>query len=123
MHNPQQKARFLIICFSILSISLLILPAIGPQSTALAQNEPHAISMHAIPGSEGYFKYGEWLLIWVELENSGQEQKGSIEVRVPGSSGTVVYTAPVDLPTNSRKRVPIYVLPNNFTRAVDLELP
>ncbi|OGO34652.1 MAG: hypothetical protein A2Z16_09465 [Chloroflexi bacterium RBG_16_54_18] len=78
--------------------------------------------MHAIPGSEGYFKYGEWLLIWVELENSGQDQKGSIEVRVPGSSGTVVYTAPVDLPTNSRKRVPIYVLPNNFSREVDVQL-
>ena len=78
--------------------------------------------MQAFAGNEGYFKYGEWLLIWVELENSGQDQVASVEVRVPGSSGTVVYSAPVDLPSNSRKRVPVYVLPNNFSRELDVQL-
>lgn len=86
------------------------------------QSEASPITMRAFPSNEGYFKYGEWLLLWVELENPGPDMQASVEVRVPGSSGSVVYSAPVDLPTNSRKRVLVYVLPNNFSRELVVQL-
>lgn len=72
--------------------------------------------------NEGYFKYGEWLLIWVELNNQGPDLQASLEVRVSGSYGTVVTSTPVELPAGAHKKVPIYVLANNFSRQLEVQL-
>jgi hypothetical protein len=78
--------------------------------------------MDAQAAFDGYFKYGEWLPVWVELENSGPDLKAEVRVRITGSWGATTFAAPAPLPTGSRKRIPVYVLPNNFSHSLQVEL-
>jgi len=103
-------------------IGLALLLVLGGPGAALAQDQTTGLSMSARAAFDGYFKYGEWLPVWVELENNGPDLEAEIQIAVRGSSGEVIYAAPVDLPTVSRKRVSIYVLPNNFSRELKVRL-
>ncbi len=89
---------------------------------AFAQTPPAGLTMSASAAYNGYFKYGEWLPIWVTLENVGRDINA--ELRVSVASGTVGtnFNAPAELPSGSRKRIPLYVLPNNFSRQVEVQL-
>ncbi|RPJ37939.1 MAG: hypothetical protein EHM21_17565, partial [Chloroflexi bacterium] len=89
--------------------------AVSPLS---AQDE--GLQMIATPAFNGNFKYGEWLPVWVDLENQGGDVAGNIRILVSGPQGSLVFEAPVSLPTGSRKRIPIYVLPNNFSRQLEV---
>jgi hypothetical protein len=95
----------------------------SPTSTlpTAAQTGSAGLQMNVYPAMQGYFKYGEWLPIWIELENNGPDLVGEVLARVTGSGGTMVFTAPVELPTVSRKRLALYVLPNNFTKQLEVQ--
>ena len=93
----------------------------GAQSPLGAQS-PIGIEMEASAAYGGHLKYGEWLPVWVYLENSGQDLEVEARVRVTGSSGAVFYARQVSLPSGSRKRVSIYVLPNNFARQLEVQV-
>ncbi len=80
------------------------------------------IQLNATPAFQGQFKYGEWLPVWVEITNSGPDVKAEIRIPVSGGSGTMVFTAPVELPAGAHKRLLVYILPNNFTRQLSIEL-
>jgi len=71
---------------------------------------------------DGYFKYGEWLPVWVELRNDGPDLDAEVRVRVPGDWGATTFASPVSLPAGSHKLIPVYVLPNNFTHVLEVEL-
>ena len=58
--------------------------------------------MNAEAAFEGHFKYGEWLPIWVELENNGPDRLAEIRAPVSTTNGLQIYTVPVDLPAGSR---------------------
>lgn len=100
-------------------LSLVLLLAIF--TPALAQSTTPVLEMQAEAAYEGNFKYGEWVLVWVTLENSGADISGEVIIRVTGSGGTMAYASPVELPGGARKRLPIYVLPNNFTRLLNVQ--
>ena len=97
---------------------LLTLLTVNPTQA----QEPTDLIMEGIPAFEGHFKSGEWLPIWVELENNGPDIDGEIHVRKTLGQGVATYAVPVALPTGSRKRVPVYVLPSSYSRQLELEL-
>ena len=99
------------------AITLLVLPL----SSAAAQTTPGTISMEITPAFEGHFKYGEWLPLWVELENNGADVNGELQVSIAGNN-SLQYVVPVELPAGARKRLPVYVLPNNFSRQLLVSL-
>lgn len=99
----------------LLAAGLLPLPR-----PAVAQS--YAVQMTVTPAYSGYFKYGDWLPLWVELSNQGGDLEGAVRVQVPGSQGSLVFEAPVSLPAGARKLLPVYVLPNNFSRELDVRL-
>ena len=78
--------------------------------------------MTVYPAFQGHFKYGEWLTLLVELENNGPDLQAELRVPITSANGTIYYSTPVELPQSSRKLVPIYVLPNNFSRQLVVEL-
>lgn len=80
------------------------------------------VQLTAAPGYQGYFKYGEWLPIWIEIENKDRDIVADVRVQITGSSGITTFTTPVSLPSGSRKRFPLYVLPNNFSRELQVDL-
>jgi hypothetical protein len=95
---------------------------LGPVPVASAQEPPAGLNMEAIAAFGGHCKYGEWLPVWAYLQNNGPDLNAEVRVRVTGSFGTTTFAARVSLPTGSRKRVPVYVLPNNFSRALEVQL-
>ncbi|HEX7555055.1 MAG TPA: hypothetical protein VF338_00415, partial [Leptolinea sp.] len=70
----------------------------------------------------GYFKYGEWLPIQVEIENTSVDIEAVLRVRVENNNGSIIFATPVSLPSGAHKLVPLYVMPNNFSRVLDVQL-
>lgn len=99
---------------------LALVPIWGPP--VAARTQPAGLKMTASAAFDGLFKYGEWLPISVELENSGPDLEAEIQVRLVGGGGTSIFAANASLPTGSRKRIPLYVLPNNFTHELQVSL-
>ncbi len=120
--NVKPAFRLTNFCLALLVISFIS----ALTSAALAQTpDPEFqewISMDATPAFEGHFKYGEWLPVLIQLENSGPDTHAVIQIPILGSGGTIVYSSPVELPAGARKRVTVYVLPNNFTRQLGVDL-
>ncbi|MBN1583483.1 MAG: hypothetical protein JXA89_22430 [Anaerolineae bacterium] len=83
---------------------------------------PAGLTMEATAAFGGYFKYGEWLPVWVLLENTGGDLEAEIQVRVTGGYYVSTFATSISLPSGSRKQVPIYVLPNNFSRQLEVRL-
>ena len=81
-----------------------------------------SIELTATPSFEGVFKYGEWVPLWVEIANNGPDRQATVQVRVVGNNGSMVFRLPVELPTVSRKRLPLYIIANNFSRSLDVEV-
>jgi hypothetical protein len=88
--------------------------------TASAQSA--GLTMTATTAFDGYTKYGEWLPVWIDLKNIGADVHGEVRISIQSSQGTLVFAAPVELPAGSHKRFPIYVLPNNFSRELVIQL-
>jgi hypothetical protein len=110
----------------LLFTGLVFLPGIARRD-AYAQTETPlpfqtGISMQAQAAYDGYFKYGEWLPIWVELENNGPDRLAELRAPISTSAGLQVFTLPVELPAGARKRLVLYVLPNNFSRQIEVSL-
>jgi hypothetical protein len=108
------------IVFGGVSALLLALAVLGPLPLA-AQGES-GLRIEAVAAYEGRFKYGEWLPVWISLENAGRDLEAQVEVLVKGRSGATTYAAPVSLPSGARKRLSVYVLPNNFSRELQVQV-
>lgn len=109
----------------IVALVLLVMSAgnlVAPAWSAAPPSVPPGLKMEAEAAFAGHFKHGEWLPVWVDLENSGPDLEAEARVRVTGNWGATTYAAPALLPTGSRKRIPVYVLPNNFSHMLEVEL-
>jgi hypothetical protein len=98
----------------LLIFSLNLLPL------SIAQAQTSGVTMAVTSATDGYFKYGEWLPLWIQLENNGSDVEVELQVRVPTSQGTSVFAAPASLASGARKRVPLYVLPNNYSHELEV---
>lgn len=87
---------------------------VGP---ALAQDAPSDLTLTVTAGYDGYYKEGaSWIPIVVTVANDGPPIEGELRVVTGGSAGNrVVYSSPVSLPTQSNKRVPLYVYVQGIT--------
>ncbi len=111
------KSSFVILLALILALAAGVF---HPGSEVNAQSSaPH---MTVTAAYSGYFKYGEWLPVWVELENQGADLDGEVRVEVTSSQGMIVYSVPISLPSGSHKLTVVYVLPNNFSRELVVKL-
>jgi hypothetical protein len=115
--------------FSNLLMALTLLTwGAGPAAAASADGAaadgelPPGLKMTSEAALDGYVKFGEWLAVWVELENSGPDLEAQIRVRITSGGGATIFGAPASLPAGSRKRIPLYVLPNNFTHELEVQL-
>ncbi len=103
--------------FVILLTALCLMAALPVHAQTAA-----GVQMKASAAYGGNYKYGEWLPVWVELENQGRDLTAEVRVQVPGSGRTTTFVAPVSLPSGSHKRLPVYVLANNFSRQLTINL-
>lgn len=105
--------------FIFAALMVLILTQVA---ATFADSPSPGLAVEAEAAFDGTFKYGEWLPVWVQLANSGSDLEAEVRVRVTGGWGATTFAAPAPLPTGSRKRIPIYVLPNNFSHELEIQL-
>jgi hypothetical protein len=108
--------------FTLLLVSILALMLLTAVPGLAATSEAGGLTMEVTPAYQGYFKYGEWLPVWVTLDNTGADLQAEVRVRVAGSTANSLYAVPVSLPAGAHKVVPLYVLPNNFSHQLYAEL-
>jgi hypothetical protein len=108
------RKLLLIFCFTALLLT-------QPSAVATA-DEPAGLTMTAQAAFGGRFKYGEWLPIFVNVENPGAELTGEIRVSITNQAGRLDFLVPAELPAGARKRFTVYTLPNNFSRSAKVEL-
>lgn len=104
---------------------LVILGGLLGMSTvppAVAQTTPGPLTLRVTPAFDGYFKNGEWLAAWAEIENTGKNVDAQLSVQIIKSNSQSTYAVSVALPTGARKRVALYLLPNNFSRELEVRL-
>jgi hypothetical protein len=106
----------------LISFFILASMVLGLALPAAAQDTGSPVNMNVRAAFDGHFKYGEWLPLYVQLENRGSDLNAEIQVRITGRGGTSVFAAPADLPTGSRKLIDLYVLPNNFSHTLEVQL-
>ncbi|MFZ1396970.1 MAG: hypothetical protein WAS33_08740 [Candidatus Promineifilaceae bacterium] len=88
-----------------------------------AQDEENGITLDLTVGYDSYFKREHWIPVQVTAANSGPAVEGYVQIRVPQGGGLEpsVYRTPLSLPTQSNKRVVLYIkLPAGVN--VDLSL-
>lgn len=105
----------------LLILAFLFAAALPSGGVSPARAQGPAPQIQAEAAFDGYFKYGEWLPVWVNLTNQGADVDGEVRVRVQRSFAATTFAVPVSLPSGARKRVPVYVLPNNFTREIEVQ--
>jgi hypothetical protein len=81
------------------------------------------VSMEAEVGFDGSYLLGHWTPIRVQLQNSGSNLEGSLEVRIKtGQESSLVYSTPVSLPNNSEKEYIIYARMHEVERILNINL-
>ena len=107
---------------AIIAACLLALSTAPALATQTPDEPADAVQMEARAAFDGHFKYGEWLPLWIELENNGPDLEAEVQVRLAAAGGTTVFAAPAPLPNGARKRIPLYVLPNNYSHELEVRL-
>lgn len=105
------------------AVLLIFLLSFIPALRAAAQND-NGITMTAQAGFDGFYKAEFGIPVYVNVANSGTAVTGQLRIEL-GSTAVgdrIVYTSPIDLPTQSNKRVTLYVNPVGFTNAITVQL-
>lgn len=108
-----RKYCLTLIAFSLLGLFLFL------STSSLKAASP--LNLTAQPGFGGRFKNGEWLPVFINVENSGPEINGVIQVSLTNQTGQLEFALPAQLASGARKRFTLYILPNNFSRAAKVE--
>ena len=97
----------------------------GPATALAAPTAPAAavtLAVHA--GFDGYYKDQSWLPVRITVANDGPDTKGTLRVSVPRANGAadLKITRDVDLPTQSRREVFLYIPTESFLSALQVTL-
>mgnify|MGYP000201799177 CR=1 FL=1 len=104
-----------------LLIGLALLAAGGRMP---AQDVTPLLTLAVSAGYEGLFRENAWFPLLVRAGNDGDDFTGRLVVRpeTSGSAFTNAFSAPLDLPSGSRKAVFLYVTARSFATQVRVEL-
>jgi hypothetical protein len=93
-------------------------------SPAVAQEEANGISMNVTVGYDSFYKGEYWLPVQVTIANSGPAVEGYVEIQVDQGApqDDAVYHTPVSLPTQSNKRVTLYIQLPTIVSDLDVQL-
>lgn len=108
---------------ALITIVTLLGACLTLAATASAQNDD-GVSLAASAGFDGIYKQRAAIPIWVDVSNQGAPLEATIAVAVgdPSFGNAVVYTAPVSLPSQSDKRVPLYIYLPEFGADITVRL-
>ena len=108
------------------AIALLLFGLLASAGILRAAPAEQAVSvtLTARGGFDGYYKEERWVPLRVTVGNDGPDMQGSLQVSVPRNSGgaDVVVSRQVDLPTQSRREVFLYVPVEGYLTSMTVSL-
>jgi hypothetical protein len=102
---------------------LLALPLFAP--VVAAQDETATgVTLTAVAGYDGFFKNQFGLPVYITAANSGPAIEGEVRVVIGGALRTseLIYSAPISLPTQSQKRLSLFIYLPGHTGRLTVEL-
>ncbi|MCZ7544425.1 MAG: hypothetical protein M5R40_13250 [Anaerolineae bacterium] len=97
----------------VLGLALSLGGAPAPQSSATVQ-----MSIEA--GFDGYYRASAWVPVFINVSNNGPDISGELLVRTVVRG--VVFATPIELPTQSRKQITLYITLDGTEPAINVEL-
>lgn len=85
---------------------------------------PPGLTLSVVAGFDGFYKSEFWLPVQVSATNSGPAIEGKLQITT-GSLATgdrLIYQSPISLPTQSNKRITLYIYLPRFVRNLTVEL-
>lgn len=105
-----------------LALCVALILSLFSSQPAAAQEEP-PVRLNAEVGFDGQCWAESWLPVTVRLENDGPGVEGVLEVFGAGTRlNEVIFSQPVDLPTQSRKEAIVSVYSNGLVRTLNVRL-
>ncbi len=116
-HAQRRGARLALV---LLSFSLLIGPLVT-HAAPPAQANPLTLTARA--GFDGFYKDLRWLPIRITVANDGPDTSGTLRVVAPRyNSADLLITRAVDLPTQSRREIYLYVPTEGYLSSLKVSL-
>jgi hypothetical protein len=114
-----KKSLFILLLFLIL---LFV-----PTPTTLAQEgtgAPGDLTLSASAGFDSYYKAEFWFPVTITVANNGPAVEGEVRavVGTPGSGDRIVYNNPIVLPTQSNKRLTLFIHTARIFGDLDVQL-
>lgn len=107
---------------TVLALCMALILSLFSSQTAAAQEEP-PVRLNAEVGFDGECWGEGWLPVTVRLENDGPGVEGVLEVFTPVSrADEVIFSQPVDLPTQSRKEASLSIYSTGLVRTLNVRL-
>jgi hypothetical protein len=103
---------------------IVLLGVLAVFSLPAAAQEAGDLTMNVRAGYDGYYKADAIMPVIVTVANEGPPIEGELRI-VQGSASAgdrLVYNSPISLPTQSNKRVLMYIYPSRSGRTVEVEL-
>lgn len=104
--------------------AVLLIFLLGVTAVSTQAQDDNGITMAAQAGFDGFYKAEFGIPVYVNVANRGTAVTGELRIEL-GSTAVGdrrVYTSPIDLPTQSNKRITLYVNPAGFTNAITVQL-
>lgn len=117
------RQRHVIQSISLL-LALAVLLSLPRPGRAAPSTQDSGLALSVSAGFDGYYKDGLWMPVRVLLENNGPDVSGQVRVITPRGFGNVetAVTRPVDLPTQSRRSLQLFLAPEGFNSTLNVEL-
>ncbi|MBK8985376.1 MAG: hypothetical protein IPM39_04735 [Chloroflexi bacterium] len=109
-----------------LLLILILLPMLwwGTAVSQAQQPPDNGLTLAASAGYDGVYKSDFWVPVVITAANTGPAVEGELRIAVGSDTNgdRVVYAAPISLPTQSNKRVTMYVSLPRFTSEIQVVL-
>jgi hypothetical protein len=115
------KLKYTIFLFLVFSVVFTVSPVAAQEGDEEPSNP---ISISASAGYDSFYKGEFWVPVQINVSNAGTAVTGQLEIAIGGSTGrnNVIYSSPIDLPTQSNKRITTYVYLPNITTSLLITL-
>lgn len=119
MSNNNTRSKQPLILLFCLFLSLFAMAA-----PVAAQDDDSGLTIDMTVGYDSLYKNEYWVPVQVTIANNGPAIEGYVEILVPTNSGQdpASFRSPISLPTQSNKRVTLYIKLSTGSSDVDLQL-
>ena len=100
---------------------MVVSPAAAQEDDEAADNPP-GVRLEVAAGLDSYYKGDDWVPVQVTVANNGPSLEGTLRIQFGATEEEQTYTAPVSLPTQSNKRITLYVNMTTYTSRLAVQL-